>query len=108
MRGATSARSARASCRIPRRRSAEMRGVGFSHGHPTFNKGGGELAAWNLYRAIQQSAGNEAWFIARTDTANLHLGTHVAAVNEREFLVSGQADCAELSATMPLGDNSDF
>lgn len=85
-----------------------MRVVVFSHGHPTFNKGGGEIAAWNLYRAIDATPGHEAWFIARSERANLHLGAHVAMLGEREFLVSGQADCAELSATMPLDDDSDF
>ncbi len=85
-----------------------MRVVVFSHGHPTFNKGGGEIAAWNLYRAIDAAPGHDAWFIARSERANMHLGAHVAMLGEREFLVSGQADCAELSATIPLDDDSDF
>jgi glycosyltransferase involved in cell wall biosynthesis len=63
-----------------------MRVVIFSHGHPTFSKGGGELAADHL----------------------LHLGTPVAAINEREYLISGNAEHFHLNACIALGDSSDF
>jgi glycosyltransferase involved in cell wall biosynthesis len=85
-----------------------MRVVVLSHGHPTFNKGGAEYAAYHLFQALQQQSGTEAWFVARGDAANLHLGSHVAMLAEREYLVSGQAGVEELSATMPLDEDSDF
>ncbi|WP_231519165.1 glycosyltransferase family 4 protein [Alteromonas stellipolaris] len=36
-----------------------------SHGHPDFNKGGAEVAAYNLYSAMR-NRGEDAFFIART------------------------------------------
>ena len=32
-----------------------MRVLVFSHGHPSFSKGGGEIAAYNLFRALNES-----------------------------------------------------
>ena len=36
-----------------------------SHGHPDFNKGGAEVAAYNLYSAMRDR-GEDAFFLART------------------------------------------
>lgn len=39
-----------------------------AHAHPDFSLGGGELAAYNLFKAYQQQEGVEdAWFLARAD-----------------------------------------
>ena len=39
-----------------------------AHGHPDFSKGGGEIAAHNLFRACRDAPGVEAaWFLARAD-----------------------------------------
>ena len=35
--------------------SSVMRVLVFSHGHPLFSKGGGEIAAYNLFRAFNES-----------------------------------------------------
>lgn len=42
-----------------------------SHGHPDFNLGGGELAAYNLFKAYKNhSKVDDAWFIGRIDRGN--------------------------------------
>lgn len=42
-----------------------------SHGHPDFSLGGGEIAAYNLFNALQHDPNVEqAWFIARVDRGN--------------------------------------
>lgn len=39
-----------------------------AHGHPDFSLGGGEIAAYNLYKAYRENpAVGEAWFLARAD-----------------------------------------
>ena len=39
-----------------------------AHAHPDFSLGGGEIAAYNLYKAYRQQEGvEEAWFLARAD-----------------------------------------
>ena len=39
-----------------------------SHAHPDFSLGGGELAAYNLFKAYREAPGvEEAWFLARAD-----------------------------------------
>jgi glycosyltransferase involved in cell wall biosynthesis len=85
-----------------------MRVAIFSHGHPTFSKGGAEISAYNLFNGINQTSDNEAWFIGRASDNLLHFGTHVSALNSREFLLSGNAEHFYITSTTPLGDNSDF
>lgn len=42
-----------------------------AHGHPDFSLGGGEIAAYNLYKALKSNPGVEkAWFIGRVDRGN--------------------------------------
>ena len=39
-----------------------------SHAHPDFSLGGGEIAAYNLYKAYRDNESVEqAWFLARAD-----------------------------------------
>ncbi len=85
-----------------------MRVLILSHGHPNFSKGGGELAAYHLFNGINDTAANEAWFVGRAPQELLHLGTPISGVNPREFLISGNADIHNLTATIPLGKDSDF
>ena len=54
-----------------------MRIAIFSHGHPSFSKGGGELAAWHLFEGINAGGAHQAWFIARAPREMLHPGTPV-------------------------------
>ena len=85
-----------------------MRIVIFAHAHPTFSKGGGEIAAYNLFNGINETKQHEAWFVARAPEKLLSLGTTISALNEHEYLISGNADIQHLTATIPLGDDSDF
>jgi glycosyltransferase involved in cell wall biosynthesis len=85
-----------------------MRVAIFSHGHPTFSKGGAEIAAFNLFNGINQTTDNEAWFIGRGSDNLLHLGTPIAAINEREYLISGNADLFNINCGIALGYESDF
>jgi glycosyltransferase involved in cell wall biosynthesis len=85
-----------------------MRIAIFSHGHPSFSKGGGELAAWHLFEGINAGGAHQAWFIARAPREMLHPGTPVAALNEREYLIGGNAEIPDLCATIALGPDSDF
>ncbi len=85
-----------------------MRIAIFSHGHPSFSKGGGELAAWHLFEGINAGSAHQAWLIARAPRDMLHLGTPIAALNEREYLIGGNAEIPDLSATIALGPDSDF
>ncbi len=85
-----------------------MRVAVIAHGHPDFSKGGAEIAARDLWRGIDAHPGHQAWFIARAPHPMLHLGTAVCAIGEREFLVAGDAGIEQLSATVTLGDGSDF
>lgn len=86
-----------------------MRVAIFSHAHPDFSKGGGEIAAYSLFEAIGAYPEHEAWFIAaHTNVGMLHLGTTVAALKPREYLIAGNADIPRLSTSIALGDDSDF
>lgn len=80
----------------------------FSHGHPTFSKGGAEIAAYNLFKGINLLPGNKCWFVARCPDDKLHLGSPIAAINEQELLIAGNADITHLMSTIRLGDDSDF
>lgn len=85
-----------------------MRVAIFSHGHPTFSKGGAEIAAYHLFNGINQTTDHEAWFIGRASDNLLHLGTPVSAINEREYLISGNAEMFHLASSIALGNDSDF
>lgn len=85
-----------------------MRVLIFSHGHPTFSKGGGEYAAYYLYQGINETPGHEAWFAARAEEKLLHLGSPIASLNMKEYLISGNADIPNLTTWLPLDDESDF
>lgn len=85
-----------------------MRVLVFSHGHPTFSKGGGEFAAYYLYKGIDETPNHEAWFAARAEEKLLHLGTPIASLNKKEYLISGNADIAHLTTWLAVDDESDY
>lgn len=85
-----------------------MRVAIFSHGHPTFSKGGAELAAYYLFNGINQTTEHDAWFIARASENLLNTDSLVSALNAREYLIAGNAGIFDPSATIPLGSKSDF
>ncbi|MCF7971123.1 MAG: glycosyltransferase family 4 protein [Methylococcaceae bacterium] len=85
-----------------------MRVLIFSHEHPTFSKGGGEFAAYYLYQGFNESSEHEAWFVGRAEDKMLHPGVPIAALNEREYLIAGQAGIPQLTTCLELGEQSDF
>lgn len=57
-----------------------------AHGHPDFSLGGGELAAYNLFKALRDDESVEqAWFIARHDSGNGPTGAFTLR-RENEYL----------------------
>lgn len=57
-----------------------------SHAHPDFSLGGGELAAYNLYKAYgAHDEVEQAWFLARADGGNGPTG-HISQRRENEYL----------------------
>lgn len=66
--------------------SASHRVLVVSHAHPDFSLGGGELAAYNLFKAYRANAGvDRAWFLARADRGRGANG-HLSQRREGEFL----------------------
>ncbi len=52
--------------------AAPQRVLVMAHGHPDFSLGGGELAAYNLFKALREDdTVEQAWFIARHDSGNV-------------------------------------
>jgi len=85
-----------------------MRVLILSHGHPTFSKGGGEYAAYYLYQGINETKEHEAWFVGRAAPNLLTAGNEVDSINEREFLMAGDAIIYSLTTSVRLDDESDF
>jgi hypothetical protein len=85
-----------------------MRVVIISHGHPAHTSGGGEQAAYNLYRGINSQPRHQAWFLARAPVQMLHPGTQVAMHSEREYLFEGEAEVQAFSASVELGPDGEF
>lgn len=57
-----------------------------SHAHPKFSKGGGEIAAYNLYKELNNQ-GIDAYFLAAHKFDNItHGGTPFNKVNDKEIL----------------------
>lgn len=85
-----------------------MRVLILSHGHPRFGKGGGELAAYALYEALNATPGHEAFFVGWAPTSLLDAGNEVTAIAPREYLIAGQAEPMGLHASIRLDDGGDF
>ena len=65
---------------------ARQRILVMSHAHPDFSLGGGEIAAYNLFKAYREHPQVEqAWFLARADRGRGPTG-HISQRRENEFL----------------------
>ena len=59
-----------------------------SHGHPDINPGGGEIAAYNLFSEIKQTAGFDSCFLARHDKfARVHGGTTFSGTGKQNEIL---------------------
>lgn len=85
-----------------------MKVVIFSHAHPVFSKGGGELAAYYLWQGIDKVPGHQAWFIGRGPGEVMHKFTSLGSIGERNYLMAGNAGIPDLVATIPFGPESDI
>jgi glycosyltransferase involved in cell wall biosynthesis len=85
-----------------------MKVVILCHGHPTFSKGGGELAAYYLWQGIDRLPDHQAWFIGRGQPEIMHKFTTLAAVGERDYLLAGNSGITDLTSTTDLGSDSDL
>jgi glycosyltransferase involved in cell wall biosynthesis len=57
-----------------------------AHAHPDFSLGGGEIAAYNLYKALRDDpAVEEAWFLGRVDRGRGATG-HISLRRANEYL----------------------
>lgn len=77
-----------------------------SHGHPELNKGGAEVASWNLFEALKNE-GHECLYVARNDAAS-HGGATFSIRSEEEVLLhTGMSDwfCLSSSNTKHLFDD---
>jgi glycosyltransferase involved in cell wall biosynthesis len=61
-----------------------------SHSHPQLSKGGAEIAAFELFRALQKCAGYQTWFLGCVrDQLNAKLGATISQpFSDSEFLYS--------------------
>ncbi len=57
-----------------------------SHGHPKFNKGGGEIAAYNLYKELNKKGINTFFLAAHKINEIVHGGTPFNAIADKEIL----------------------
>lgn len=57
-----------------------------AHGHPDLNKGGAEIAAYNLHQALADRDDYETLFLARQVNDGSHLGTPFSQRSENELL----------------------
>lgn len=77
-----------------------------SHGHPELNKGGAEVASWNLFEAFKKED-HECLYVARND-ATPHGGSTFSIRGEEEVLFhTGMSDwfCLSSSNTKHLFDD---
>lgn len=72
-----------------------------SHGHPAFSKGGAEIAAYQLYQALQRRPDYDAWFIARHGIPGFARPGSAFALRDtdgREILYQQDTDYFDFSA----------
>ena len=71
-----------------------MTALVIAHGHPRFNKGGAEIAAYRLYQALRRSKGWEqsCFLAACPDHSMLKPGCEVFGLSESEWLIRRSSD----------------
>ena len=80
-----------------------------SHGHPDFSLGGGEIAAYNLYKAYRQHESVEAaWFIGRIDRGQGAPGLLNRRRDNEYLWETGLGDSFRLKAANPYAIWHDF
>lgn len=85
-----------------------MKVIIFSHGHPKFSKGGGEIAAYNLFKAINNLNGNDAYFLARGPNEYFTNRAEISIIAEKEYIIRGEPDIWFFSSIIPTDESNDF
>lgn len=73
-----------------------------AHGHPRFSKGGAEIAAFQLFQALNARDDCDAWFLARhgnTDSELAHEAIRPIVPGSREYLYAQDSLSFDFSAT---------
>lgn len=73
--GLSSSRKITTQTAKPLLKTSKQRVLVIAHGHPDLNKGGGEIAAYNLFKALNKSENYEALFMAHQDAKRSNHGT---------------------------------
>ena len=71
-----------------------MTALVIAHGHPRFNKGGAEIAAYRLYQALRETEGWEqsCFLAACPDNAILKPGCEVFGLSDSEWMIRRSSD----------------
>ncbi|HCD32638.1 MAG TPA: hypothetical protein DER01_09530 [Phycisphaerales bacterium] len=71
-----------------------MTALVIAHGHPRFNKGGAEIAAYRLYQALRETEGWEqsCFLAACPDNAILKPGCEVFGISDSEWMIRRSSD----------------
>lgn len=70
-----------------------MRILMISHGHPRYSKGGAEIAALDLAKALKAGAEHEVMFVGRSPGGKLqHTGTIFSAISPDELLLESGSE----------------
>ena len=69
-----------------------MTALVIAHGHPRFNKGGAEIAAYRLYQALQQTDGWEQSCFLAACPDNAMLALEVYKLSNSEWLIRRSSD----------------
>ena len=63
-----------------------------SHGHPKFSPGGGEVAAYSMYKALKEQ-GHDTFFLSWNSTPNAgEMGRPIEQVTKDEWMISTKTD----------------
>ena len=70
-----------------------------SHGHPQFRKGGGEIVAYNQFKALSQEPANQVFFLAHCDEKRFFsTDSRIVQLTPKEYLFNVEFNGSNLSS----------
>ena len=85
-----------------------MRVLIAAHGHPRFSSGGGENAAFALFKALLSLPGVDCRFLASVDDDLIPISCDIFGLTEKEWVIR-RSSCNFFCVTsIPVGSDSDF
>ena len=94
--------------KMPLSSTNALRIVIFAHGHPRFSPGGGEHAAYALFKQLQSLPNTKAWFVAACDPSFFSVGQSVGSINGEEILIPRAKDDFFYHSNTSLDESSEF